>query len=660
MIQPWTVLLTGAALAASASGSASAQPVELRSPNGVIRFVMSASQRDAAPMYRVERHGEVIIAPSALGLQLRYAPDFGPFDLAGTARVSTDRNYPLIAAKAARLRDHYNEVTITLKERTRGRRIDLIVRAYDDGIAFRYRLAEQPDLAAVSLANERTQFAFAADYDCWGLNLGRTDTPHEGEFDAIKASAARPHFLYDAPFACASQARRTHFILTEADLRDYAGLYYRGLDTGALGVEAQLSPRYDDRRVAVRHDLARGPLITPWRVVMMADRAGDLIGSTLIEALNPPPAFDPRWIKPGKTLWDWWSGPYVWPPNGPGMTTQALRGFIDFAAEAGLPYLIIDDGWSHPLPEVPGRPMNVDILRARAGVDIADLVDYARARGVGLLLWVRWNLLDERMDEALDLYARWGIKGLKIDFMDRDDQEMVGFYHRVLGKAADRRQLVILHGSYHPTGLNRTYPNLMGTEGVLGAEYNKWSMRVTAGHNVMLAYTRQVLGPMDYTPGGFRNVTPAAFRIQGDGPVVQTTRGQALAMYVVYQSSLQTVADHPEVYRRSPDGFDFVKGVPATWDETRFVAGDIGEWVVVARRNGTTWYIGAMTDERGRTIDVPLEFLGAGRFTAELWTDGATPTTLRRERRAGLRAADRLTLQLAPSGGAVAVLTPVR
>jgi alpha-glucosidase len=283
------------------------------------------------------------------------------------------------------------------------------------------------------------------------------------------------------------------------------------------------------------------------------------------------------------------------------------------------------------------------------------LVAYAAKRRVGLWLWVQWSLLDRQMDEALAQYQKWGIKGIKVDFMDRNDQQMVDYYHRLMRKAAERQIMVDMHGAYPPAGLNRTYPNYLTQEGVMGAEYNKWSRRVTATHNVSLAFTRMLLGPLDYTPGGFRNKTPATFEVVNSPPNVQTTRGHGLGMFVVFESPFQMVADSPDVYENAA-GFDFIKLVPTTWDETRFVAGDIDQYVVVARRKGKDWYVGAMGNEQAHRVKVSLGFLGEGKFKAKVWQDGDSPTDVKVTEQA-VGSGDSLELSLAPSGGAAVRIT---
>ncbi|HTM81135.1 glycoside hydrolase family 97 protein [Asticcacaulis sp.] len=652
-----SAMISMMAIAAAAFPALAAEPLSLTSPDGKITFTFEPSKGEDSPTYAVSRYGETVISSSPLGIDLLYTKNFGPFDVVDSKTSSADNTYPLIATKAATARDHYNELSISLVERTEGRKMDLIVRAYDDGVAFRYVLPQQPQLGAISIANERTQFNFPDDYNCWGLNVGSMESSHEGEYELLKASMPRWYSLFDPPFTCKSTSGKTTFVLTEADLKDYSGLYLRGRMDGGYGMQAQLSLRYDDRRIAVRRDLAKGPVVTPWRVVMMADHAGDLIPSTLIGNLNPQSTGkDTSWIKAGKAAWDWWPTPYVAPPKGPGMTQDYLKYLIDFAQKSNLPYLLIDEGWSYRPYYEPNELTNADILRTKPGIDMPALVQYAKERNVDLMLWVQWDLLNPKLTQALDVYQAWGIKGIKIDFMTRDDQDMIDFYHRVMEETERRHMVVDMHAAYHPTGLNRTYPHFLTQEGVMGAENNKWSVRVTAQHNVTIPFTRMLLGPMDYTPGGFGNVAPKDFVMRWPDPVVKTTRAQNLAMFVVYESPLQMVADSPKRYENAA-GFDFIKEVPASWDETRFIAGDIGDYIVMARRKGTDWYIGAMTD-KARTVDVPLAFLSDGKFSARIWQDGKLPAEVVETSQTGLGEGNRLRLKLASTGGAVVQLTP--
>ncbi|MFC3551990.1 glycoside hydrolase family 97 protein [Lysobacter cavernae] len=629
---------------------AAAQTLPLRSPDGRIEVEFALDDR-GTPGYRIAFDGREVIALSALGLDLGANGKLAEgFHLEGEQRRSVDQRYTLPAGKTRQARDHFNEVHAAL-EHSDGRRLGVILRAYDDGVALRYVLPATLRRSGLGIREELTRFAFPRDYACWALNLGRFGTSHEGEFDPLSSAMIRPHALLDLPLVCHTGAGDTTFALAEADLTDYAGLYLSGRGDGEHGVEAKLSPRLDQPGVAVRVPAGEDDFHTPWRVVMLGEHPGRLIESTLLLNLNPPSRIDDTsWIRPGKSAWDWWSGGVAPDVPDAGMNDATMRRYIDHAAALRLDYMLIDDGWYVGSSGDGRYHETADITRAIPQIDLPALVRYAGDRRVGLWLWAHWKALDTRMDEAFAYYAKLGIKGVKVDFMDRDDQVMVEFYHRLLRKAAEHKLLIDLHGAYHPTGLNRTWPNFLTQEGVLGAEYNKWSRRITATHNVTLPFTRMLLGPMDYTPGGFRNVTPEQFTAQHFSPQVMTTRAQQLAMFVVYESALAVVADSPDAYTGA-DGADFLRHVPASWDETRVIAGAIGEYIVVARRHGREWYVGAMGNEQARELRVPLDFLDHGSWQATLYQDGVTPTKLRMQTRT-LKSDDSITLKLAPGGGA--------
>jgi alpha-glucosidase len=556
--------------------------------------------------------------------------------------VTVNRSIPLVATKASSARDHYRGATLTFRETSApARKLLIDVRAYDDGVAFRYRI---DDAAPVRLTDERTAFVLPGDPECLA---GPINGAHETNFEPRKLSQLPPDATYDVPLVCTASTGRASFAITQSYLEGYAGVSLR---REGDAVRLQLSGVPDRSGPAV---ITTGGLRTAWRVVMLGDRAGDLIASNLIGNLNPPPQGDFSWVQPGKAAWDWWSGPL----EGVKPDTATYRRFIDFAAANGFRYSLIDAGWAlNAGPCCDARP-ETDVTRAAEGTDMPALVRYAADKGVGLLLWVHWQHLAPRMDEVLDTYARWGIKGVKVDFMDRDDQEMVNFFHHLAAATAQRHMLLDLHGAYVPAGLQRSYPNFITQEGVLGAEWNKMDKRVTPRHNLTLPYTRMLTGPMDYTPGGFRNTTPATFEVRAVLPQTQTTRGQALAMFVVYDSPLQMVSDDPSAYE-SAEGFEFIKRVPTAWDETRFLTGEPGRDIVLARRLGKTWYLGAMTSDEARTERVPLGFLPPGKYRATVWQDGANPNDVVRSELT-VKAGDSLTLKLAVAGGAAVILEPL-
>ncbi|SFJ67166.1 alpha-glucosidase [Sphingomonas sp. NFR04] len=636
-------------IAAPAAG----QTLEVASPDGANRMVV-ALDRQGVPNYTVQRRGELILAPAPIALDLDRDMLGWGMAVTGSEASSADSRYKIVLGKAAEGRDQYNQRIVHLQERGGAkRRMDIILRAYDDGIAFRMLVPVQPATAAAVVRYERTGFYFPQPWKCWGFNVGRFGSSHEGEFDPVDTTRLRDHNLFDVPFGC--ETGKGAFAIAEADLIDFAAMYLTGRGNGGPGLQVKLSPSLDDPRIAV-HTRIGSPIVTPWRVVMLADKLGALQESTLLTSLSTPSRIeDSSWIQPGLTSWDWWSGPSIAKLPGQRTTTAVAKAFIDFAAANGMPYTMIDEGWYAGAGGGGVRRPGVDITKWSDAINLQEVADYARAKKVRLWLWAHWQALDEQMEDALSLYEKLGVAGIKIDFMERDDQWMVNWYQKLLGAAARHHLMVDLHGAFAPRGLTRTWPNFVTQEGVMGAEYNKWSSRATAGNDVMLAYTRGLLGPMDYTPGGFRNVAPADFRMRGDLPMVQSTRAHGLAMYVVYLSPLQAVADSPDTYAASPAGFDFIRQVPTSWDETRFLAGETGAYIVLARRKGKTWYLGAMNDEKARTISVPLDFLGARGAEARIWSDGAAPDAVQVEAKRLSRDTP-LTLNLASTGGAVAVI----
>jgi alpha-glucosidase len=648
------VLLALIALVAAAPLQAAAA-LELRSPDGRNRVTL-ALDAGGRPTYTVSRDGGVLIAASPIGLELDEDRVGYAMRVAGDERTAADTRYAIVAGKAAEARDRHNQMTVHLVETgPRARRMDIVLRAYDDGVAFRTILPVQPRTAAALVRGEETEFRFPEAWRCWGLNLGKFGSSHEGEFDPVDTARTREHQLFDMPVTC--DTGRAAFVLAEADLIDFAGLYLSGRGDGGMGFRARLSPSLDDPRVAVRSRIG-SPIVTPWRVVMLADNAGALVGSTLLANLSTPSRIeDTSWIKPGKSLWDWWNGPTLKALPRAGSNTATAKAFIDFAAAQGFDYAMIDEGWYMGAGGGGLVRPGVDLTRWADDFDLPAVAAYARSKNVRLWLWANWRALDAQMEEALTLYARLGIAGIKVDFMDRDDQWMVNWYGKLLAAAARHRLMVNLHGAFAPRGLSRTYPNFVTQEGVMGAEYNKWSRRITAEHNVMLAYTRGLLGPMDYTPGGFRNVAPAAFEARNNLPYVQTTRAHGLAMYVVYESPLAIVSDSPDTYAASPAGLDFIRAVPTKWDETRFVGGRIGESIAVARRSGARWFVGAMNGAAARTLPITLDFLPAGRFRMRSWADGTAPDRIVATTRT-VAAGETITLTASPAGGAVLIVEP--
>jgi alpha-glucosidase len=593
--------------------------------------------------YSVYRKGEPIVSESPMGLVLANAPDFSDLEVVEVKRQSQRSDIPLTATKARTARDWHNGAIVTFREKTGGHRtLSVEARAANDGIAFRYL---SPKDARIVLKREKTAYRLPGDPSCEVTDYSGS---HENSWVLKKVSELDRAKLYDVPVVCSSASGQTHYAIAQSGIEGYAGSSLVPVDGG---LEVRVTPLPDRKDVAI--DSAAG-LTSAWRVVMMGDRAGDLIESPLIGNLATQARGDFSWVKPGKVAWDWWSGPTA----GEKPSMERYRRFIDFAAESGFPYFLIDAGWALNAGPCCAADPKTDITRSDPAIDMPALVNYAQAKGVGLILWAHWKHVEPRMQAVLDTYKAWGIKGVKVDFMERDDQEMVQFYVRLAQETAKRHLLLDMHGAFPPAGLARTYPNYITQEGVMGLEYNKFAGgQVTPGHNVKLAYTRMLLGPMDYTPGGFRNSTPETYVAREVMPMTRTTRGQALAQYVVFDSPLQMISDDPAAYANAP-GFEFLKVVPTAWDETRFIDGTLESHVVVARRSGETWYVGAMTNEQPRTVAVPLAFLGGGKFKAEIWQDGATPNEVEHVVKP-VSDRDVLHLQMSVGGGAAIAIKPV-
>ncbi|NQV32035.1 MAG: glycoside hydrolase family 97 catalytic domain-containing protein, partial [Phycisphaeraceae bacterium] len=360
---------------------------------------------------------------------------------------------------------------------------------------------------------------------------------------------------------------------------------------------------------------------------------------------------DTAWIKPGKVAWDWWNACNVFGVDfKSGVNTETYKYYIDFASKYGLEYIILDEGW-YKLG---------DLLDVVPEMDMEELFAYARKKKVGIILWVVWKTLEDQLVPALDQFEKWGAKGIKIDFMQRDDQWMVQFYERVAIETAKRHMMVDYHGSYSPKGLRRAYPNVISREGVKGLENCKWSADITPEHCVTLPFTRMVAGPMDFTPGAMINAQEKNYQAVFDRPMSMGTRCQQLAMYVIYESPLQMLSDTPTHYYREPDCMAFLSKVPSVWDETVALDARVADYALMARRSGKTWYVGAMTDGTARELTVDLSFLDKGRYKADIYQDGPNAGRYGQDfKRVKQRvtASDKLTIQLAPGGGWVACLT---
>lgn len=659
--------LTGGACTPAKDAGVGAQQMAVSSPDGSLTISIALAAKPQPYLageriyYRVTYKGAPVLADSPLGLDLAGArPLDRDFEVVTTQKRSNDSTWENAFGAKRTIPDKYNELVVSLREKNPpNRRMDLVLRAYNEGVAFRYIVPKQEAVGEFTLASENTGFYFAQDASAFALNLGRWDTSNEGEYARTALGDIKPASLVNLPLLVEMPGVGLFAALLEADLTDYSGLYVGGVAGIPNALTSRLSVQ--PRRRFDQPVMGTAPLSTPWRILMAGPSPARFIETNyIILDLSAPCAIaDTSWIKPGKAAWDWWSGSYA---TGvafkPGMNTATMKHYIDFAARHKFEYMLVDAGWA-PMSE-DGRIE--DILRYRPEVDVPAIIAYGKAKGVATLLWVEWRALDRHMDEAMALFEKWGAAGIKVDYMNRDDQEMVNYYATVVRKAAEHRLAVDFHGAFKPTGLRRAYPNLLTREGVMGLEYSKWSDRITPEYDVTIPFTRMLAGPMDFTPGAMRNAAKGRFEARDIAPMAQGTRAHQLAMYVVYESPLVMVSDYPEAYEGQP-GLEFIEKVPTVWDDTKVLGGEPGKFVAIARRNGDGWWIGAMTNWDARELDLPLDVLGAGEYEATIFADGpdaAVEGTSLETSKKTVKAGDRLTLKLAPGGGAAVMLTPIK
>ncbi|MDB5293609.1 MAG: glycoside hydrolase [Phycisphaerales bacterium] len=652
----WLVLETAAACAQE---KAAGQPVRVVSPDGRVGIDVSLGAAGGALQYQVSFNGRPVILDSPMRVELGEGDTLGA-DCA-IERVETkalDNTYTQFPGKRSRVTDRCSEAAISIREnRAKARRWQLVVRAYDDGVAFRYRFAAQEGWPSLVVAAERTGFAFPEGSRAYALPLNSFTTSYEKRYAHIAIAEIPGDWLLGLP--CVVEVPGVGFAaVTEANLTDYAGMYLAHEGGKGTALTSRLSPLPGAAKVAVRAML---PHDSPWRVVMVGERMGKFLESDLLLNLNEPSAIkDVSWIKPGKTTFPWWNGFYEKDVAfEPGLNTATAKYYIDFCAEAGIPYHSLDGkgntAW-YGGPIVPYQ--GADITRAVEGLDLPEVLRYAKGKGVRMRFWMHWQAARAHMARAFPLYHQWGVEGVMIDFMDRDDQEMVNFMREILRTAAANHLTVTFHGVCKPTGLERTYPNLLTSEGAMNYEYDKWDkVGIPPEHDLTLVFTRMLAGPMDFHQGSLRGVSVEEFRPRNEAPLVMGTPCRMLATYVVFENHLPMVADYPSAYRGHP-ALPILAAVPTTWDDARVLEGEVGKRAVIARRHGEDWWIGAMADREGGKVRLPLDWIGAGRFKAEIYRDdlGAKYHLAREERE--VEGKDVLEIDLAPAGGMLVRVSP--
>ncbi len=652
--------LLGAALVLSSCSTQ--KTTKVISPNNSIETIIDAKNE---LQYSVVFNHDTIIKNSKINIELKSGKDLTEYEIVSSDYTTTNESWTRVWGKRKEVIDHYNELQLQLKEKTQGIIVDLYLRSYNDGIGIRYGFPKQDGLTEIEIAKENTEFAFNDDYKVWRADYKTYKSSQEQEFLNAKLSDIKSDQLIGMPLLVQLNDKG-YAAITEANLTDWSGAFLRRLDTTSTTIITELAPLPSDSLVAVKRST---PAVSPWRVIMLGREAGGLIESDIIANLNDPLAIDDAsWIQPGASAWDWWWSNKYAPKAGfeLGPNQETMKYFIDFASEMGWEYQIVDWQWyGEPFAADGDYNPEVDITTCIDGINIEELVNYAKAKNVKIIVWSHWKHIQKQMNEAFPLYEKWGVSGVKIDFMDRQDQEMVNFYHDVVKKAAQHHLIIDFHGAYKPTGFSRTYPNLITREGVMGNEYSKWSNRVTPEHNVTLPFTRGLLGEMDYTPVAFRNVKPENFVLESEAkdhcPMVQSTRCHQLAMPVVFESALTVFCDSPDNYQTGI-GQEFLKAVPTTWEETKVLNASVGEYIVVARKSGSQWFIGGMTNSEERSLDIDLSFLKDGNHKVIIFQDADDanddPTHAVRNE-IEISNADSMQIKFAKGGGFAAIVEEI-
>ncbi|MBQ7964351.1 MAG: glycoside hydrolase family 97 protein [Alistipes sp.] len=643
---------------------AQAKPTQkqITSPDGTLKVTVTVADDIR---WSVEDDGKRIIAPSQIAMQIGQSEVWGVKPSLRKATVGKiDEVIPSPLYKKSEVDNRCTTLTLAFKGD-----YAIELRAYDNAAAYRFVSTRKGDY---TVKNEVSEWDFAGDNTVYGsyVKFNRKGTGNaiekqyynsfENAYFVEPLKKMNPERLMFLPLLVEVDDKKV--CITESDLMSYPGMYLYN-SNGDTTLEGNFAP-YPDKVTQGGHNMLQGEVQTrkpyiaevsgprsfPWRICIVADNDAELLDDDMVFRLSQPNAIgDTSWIKPGKVAWDWWND---WGLYGvdfkPGINNRTYEYYIDFAARNGIEYVILDEGWS--------VNKKADLMQVIPEIDVKHLCDYAKERGVGIVLWAGYWALNRDMEGVMKHYAEMGVKGFKIDFMDRDDQQMVDFYERAAVTAAKYKLMCDFHGAYKPCGLSRKYPNVVNYEGVNGLEQMKWSTieldQVT--YDVMIPFIRMVAGPMDYTQGAMVNAQKASYHASNSEPMSQGTRCRQLAMYVVFESPFNMLCDSPTNYEKEPVCTEFIAKIPTVWDETEALDGKVGEYCIIARRAGDVWYVGGMTNWDEREVEIDLSFLGEGNFAATEFVDGPNANKLGRDflkKSIEVKGGSKLKVKMAQGGG---------
>lgn len=639
------------------------QTFSVESPDGNIMVTIELNDKIT---YSVAHQADQVIAPSTISMTLIGGDQLGVNPRLRNKKTNTvDQTIEAPFYKRSQITDHYNELILNFRGN-----YSVTFRAYNDGTAYRFATSMRD---SIQVENEEAPFNFAKDFQAIVPyvrveNLASFEPQFWNSFENTythttisKLESSRLMFL---PLVVEVDNGKK-VCITEADLEDYPGMYLNH-KSGQTGLAA-VYPAYPKEEeqgghnnlqmiVTEREDYiarTKGSRSFPWRVMVISTEDRQLADSDMVYKLaSPSRVADISWIKPGKVAWDWWND---WNLFGvdfeTGVNNETYKYYIDFAAEHGIGYVILDEGWS-----VNGE---ADLMQVVPEIDLPELTSYAKQKGVDIVLWVGYHAFERDMANVCKHYADMGVKGFKVDFMDRDDQEVMNFFYKAAELAAENHLFLDFHGAFKPAGLQRTYPNVLNFEGVHGLEQMKWSPpsvdQVT--YDVTIPFIRMLAGPMDYTQGAMRNATRQNYHPVNSEPMSQGTRCRQLAEYVIFESPFNMLCDDPTAYMEEPECTKFIASVPTIWDETHALDGKIAEYVAIARQKGDDWYVGALTNWDAREMTLDLSFLGDGNYQAEIFKDGINADRIARDfqqETIRLPTNKQLKISMAPGGGFVA------
>lgn len=649
------------------------QVFNLTSPDGKITIDLIVNK---GVQYQVMVDGHSIISPSNINLLIESEKNLADSPkVVKVKRFSVDETLtPEVRVKSSIIQNTYNQLAVTFDNNN-----TVELRAFNNGVAYRYNTKFDHK---IKVKGEVAEFNFSSKANVYYPEEDGFYSHNERSYIFQSITDIDDKNLASTPALVDN--KNVKVLITETDLQDYPGLWLLGNNKNGLQgtfaefpLEKSPGKSWADRNepITKRADFlakTNGKRTFPWRVMAIARNDADLITNQLTYQLaSPNRVKDISWVKPGKVAWDWYNANNLFGVDfKAGVNTITYKYYIDFASEHGLEYVILDEGW-YPLG---------DLLGTVPDMDVPEIMAYAKKKNVGIILWASWLTLRDQFDEAMDRFAELGAVGIKPDFFQRDDQEMVNFYWEIAEAAAKRKMLVDFHGAYKPAGLRRTYPNVITREGVKGLENNKWSDIMTAEHNTTIPFIRMVAGPMDYTPGamsnavgveGFKQIDYTAkednhgdFTIRFNRPMSQTTRVHQMALFTVYESPLQMMADTPTVYRKEAECTDFIAKVPPVWDETKVLHGKIGDYISVARKSGDTWFVGTINDEHPRELTLDLDFLSKGqKYDIEIFQDGMNADRWAEDYKKiskTVKKGDKLAMTLFSAGGYTARITPIK